>query len=532
MLKRSFFTVSVCLSIPSADAQIEGRGLVLEEVSIPGMPGLQAFAWGQHDGQWLLIGGRTDGLHRRQPPFTFLASDNNTSAWVVDPVLEQVWSTPLSGLPTALYEQLQSTNMEFQQRGDVLYMIGGYGYSGTAGDHVTHARITAVDVSSCISAIKTGGAIAPFFRSLADTRMQVTGGQLGMEGGHFLLVGGQRFMGRYNPIGPDFGPGFEQQYTNAIRSFEVTDDGTTLGILDYTEVIDTTDLHRRDYNMLPQVFPDGSFGHTVFSGVFRYDQDLPWLNTVDLHGTSFSVVPDFEQLLNQYHTAHLAAWDSLANSMSNVFFGGIGEFFFDQNGVLWDDPNVPFVRTISLVRRDLNGELTETAIGDMPGLLGAAGEFIPWQEAPFDANGMLRLHDLAGDTILVGHIVGGIESSAENIFFVNTGTQSDAAPRVFRVYLTSLATKVPDLTEMDGALIAIEGPMDGAALRVRITLPERSSIQLLVLDASGRSLRTVFQGLMPAGQRVLSVPVDDLPSGAFLLELTGSAGTRSLRFVR
>ena len=63
----------------------DGRQLVLEEVTVPGMPALQSFAWGQHDGQWFLIGGRTDGLHRRQPPFAFLATGNNLSAYVVDP---------------------------------------------------------------------------------------------------------------------------------------------------------------------------------------------------------------------------------------------------------------------------------------------------------------------------------------------------------------------------------------------------------------------------------------------------------------
>jgi hypothetical protein len=36
---------------------------------------------------------------------------------------------------------------------------------------------------------------------------------------------------------------------------------------------------------------------------------------------------------------------------------------------------------------------------------------------------------------VAGHIVGGIESSAANIFFTNTGTQSAASTRTFKVLL-------------------------------------------------------------------------------------------------
>ena len=88
--------------------------------------------------------------------------------------------------------------------------------------------------------------------------MAVTGGYLGLLNDEFYLVGGQRFMGRYNPMGPDFGPGFIQEYTNAIRRFRIADDGTErYAITDYEETVDTAELHRRDYNLVPQIFPNG-----------------------------------------------------------------------------------------------------------------------------------------------------------------------------------------------------------------------------------------------------------------------------------
>src|SRR5512139_3561441 len=49
----------------------------LEPITIAGFTGLHSFATAQHEGKWLLIGGRTDGLHRRQPFASFAANGNN-----------------------------------------------------------------------------------------------------------------------------------------------------------------------------------------------------------------------------------------------------------------------------------------------------------------------------------------------------------------------------------------------------------------------------------------------------------------------
>lgn len=523
--------VPALLPLASIAQDIGTRDVVLEEVTIPGMPGLQSFAWGQHDGQWFLIGGRTDGLHRRQPFAAFLASDNNTNAYVVDPATQEVWSASITTLPTALAEQLQSTNMEFEQRGSTLYCIGGYGYSATAQDHITHPSLTAIDLPGVMDAIRNGQPITPFFRQLTDTRMEVTGGQLRLMNDRFHLVGGQRFVGRYNPQGPDFGPGFIQEYTNAIRRFAIDDDGVNLAISDYWSVLDTLNLHRRDYNMLPQVMPDGSDGLTVFSGVFQYGQNIPWLNTVDIVDTTYTVVPVFEQLLNQYHTAHAPLFDSTSNTMHSVFFGGIGRYYF-SGGTLMDDAAVPFVNTISLVSRDANGTLTEAAIGEMPGLLGASGEFIPLPEVPATATGIQRLDQLSSDTVAIGHIVGGISSSAANIFFINTGTQSDATPRIFKVVLANAVSTAAGGGPVESGRNIPLLTRTGDQLAITVDLPDAGQARITIVDSAGRVVRTVHNGRIAAGQQVFRVGVGDLAQGVHLVRLELPGATHTLRFVR
>ncbi|MCC7502872.1 MAG: T9SS type A sorting domain-containing protein [Flavobacteriales bacterium] len=525
---RFWSTALFCLPVTVIAQDLGTRNVVLQEITLPGMPGLQSFAWGQHQGQWFLVGGRTDGLHRRQPPFAFLAADNNTNVYVVDPATQQVWSASLNTLPTNLKEQLQSTNMEFEQRDSTLYCAGGYGYSSTAADHITYPYLTAIDLPGAMDAIRTGQSIVPYFRQLNDARMEVTGGQMRLLHDRFHLVGGQRFIGRYNPMGPDFGPGFIQEYTNAIRRFDINDNGVDLVIADYAEEVDTVNLHRRDYNMLPQIKPDGSEGLTVFSGVFQYGQDLPWLNTVDISDSGYTVVPAFEQLLNQYHTAHAALYDSTANIMHSLFFGGIGRYYFN-GGTLMDDQNVPFVNTISLVSRDGNGSLEEAAIGEMPALLGASGEFIPLPGTPQHTKDIIRLDELAGDTVLIGHVVGGIESSAQNIFFVNTGVQSDATMRIFQVHLVNPgAVSVPEQPRESNGLSIINS---GSDLQVSITLETASSVQLTISDSSGRIVRTLVNGPLVSGQHTFHSDISELASGSYLIHLSGAGSQKTERFV-
>lgn len=526
--------LSFGLSATALVAQDLGtRNVVLQEITIPGMPGIQSFAWGQHNGEWLLIGGRTDGLHRRQPFAAFLAADNNTSAYVVDPVTQQVWTASMSTLPAAVYQQLQSTNMEYEQVGNTLYIIGGYGFAAAANDHITHPRLTAVNVPAAINAIKNGQPLGPHFRSIADERMAVTGGYLGVLGDVFHLVGGQRFIGRYNPQGPNFGPGFIQEYTNAIRRFRIADDGTALAITDLTQVVDTAELHRRDYNLVAQIFPDGTQGYTAFSGVFRYDANLPWLNTVDITADSYTVVPGFEQLLNQYHGAHMPVYSTGDNRMSTVFFGGIGRYYFDANGQLVDDTNVPFVNTISMVERASDGSMEELAIGEMPALLGAGAEFIHNTGIPLIADAIVDLDALAGDTVLAGHIVGGIQSSARNIFFINDGTQSDASARVFKVLLVrDLTTGTSPAAPAPRDLLAVQAEPGSGEVFITVDLPVGGAVELDLLDSSGRQVRRILAARMTAGAQRMRVDLRDLTPGAYLVQLRTGEERRAVRFVR
>ena len=53
----------------------------LDAIVINNMPGIHSFAHAQHENKWLIVGGRLDGLHARQPFNAFPLSQNNTNIY-------------------------------------------------------------------------------------------------------------------------------------------------------------------------------------------------------------------------------------------------------------------------------------------------------------------------------------------------------------------------------------------------------------------------------------------------------------------
>ncbi|TVR75884.1 MAG: T9SS C-terminal target domain-containing protein [Chitinophagaceae bacterium] len=408
--------------------------LSLVPVSVTNLPGLHSYAYAQYEGKWLIIGGRKDGLHARQPFNAFPASQNNTNIFVVDVQNDQLWTASVDSLPTGLKEQLQSTNMNFYQDGDSLYIIGGYGFSPTANNHITYPYLTSVNVSGLMNAIQLNQPISLFFKQIQDDIFAVTGGHLKKLNKQFYLVGGHRFDGRYNPMG---NPTFTQAYTNQIRIFSINNSGSQLSYNNYSAITDAVHLRRRDYNLLPQIFPNREQGLTISSGVFQINANLPFLYPVDITANGYTPITTFNQYLSNYHSPVLSMYDSIDNNMHSIFFGGMSQYYY-ENGNLIQDDLVPFVKTISRLSRDANGILTEYLMPiEMPGLKGSSAEFIPNLNLPHYSNKVFKTNEINQTTFLVGHIFGGITSPSLNPFSNNQTSTTSADNTIYEVWLTA-----------------------------------------------------------------------------------------------
>jgi hypothetical protein len=106
----------------------------LESYTLPA--GLHSYVSAIYNGKWLLLAGRTNGLHGfANDDFNFPADQQNLVVYVVDPVAKTVAQKSLddvsSGLTTVQQEYLSVTSAQFYQWDDQLYVSGGYGYQSS-----------------------------------------------------------------------------------------------------------------------------------------------------------------------------------------------------------------------------------------------------------------------------------------------------------------------------------------------------------------------------------------------------------------
>jgi hypothetical protein len=491
--------------------------VVLKADSIAGFDGLHSFAYGQRNGKVLLIGGRPDGIHARQPFNAFPASQNNQILQVLDLATQQHWSRPLSELSVPLQEQLQSTNMNFYQDANSLIIAGGYAYSNSANDHITFPYLTRIDLDGVINAIINNQALSTFFEQIQDQRFAVTGGNIGKIGSQYYLIGGHRFDGRYNPMN---NPTFVQAYVDGLKKFELSAPGQALAVLNYQLVTDQVNLHRRDYNLVPHVYPNGETGYLISSGVFQINADLPFLYPVEIKSSGHTAVNGFSQYLSNYHSSKFSAYDSASGTMHHLFLGGLSQYYY-QNGALLSDQNVPFVRTMSRLAQGLDGAYQEYVLGtEMPALLGASAEFIHLEQVPHYASEIIDLSALSGDSVLIGHVVGGIKSPTLNPFTNNSTGVTDANAVIYQVWLRR--TNIGAIEVQGPQLISKINLYPNPAREVvflEFDLGQKANVECFITDANGKLVHEVYYEKIKNTKKALDLKALGLQSGSYTVQL-------------
>ncbi|MEE9462742.1 MAG: hypothetical protein V3V53_12970 [Bacteroidales bacterium] len=84
----------------------------------------------------------------------------------------------------------------------------------------------------------------------------------------------------------------------------------------------------------------------------------------------------------------------------------------------------------------------------MPGLKGASAEFIPNENLPHYSSEILKLDEITQDSILIGHIYGGISSPILNPFSNNQTSLTSADPTIYAV--TLIRNAPVSVQEIDG----------------------------------------------------------------------------------
>lgn len=503
----------LCTVFPMCGQQAQAPfAIQLEDITYDTWPGLHSFAWGTAGGDWFFFCGRMNGMHDIIPPDPFPAASANQQIFMLDPQSGSQWSADIYDLPLAMASQLRSTNPEYFQSGDFLYIMGGYGKDSLSGLFTTFSSLLAVNLDTLRTAMLAGSSIAPAFRQVHDTLFCVTGGEAKLLNDTVYFFGGQVFTGIYTHPATS---SFTQAYTNRLLKFHLDDDGINI-TLSGTEVLtDTVHFHRRDLNLVPVYFPGTGMGLGAFAGVFQYDGDWPFYHPVYMGPWGYDCDTAFSQLFNAYSCPVLAMYDSLSMDYYATFFGGISRFYYDEDAdTVKEDLNIPFVNDISTVTCHATGT-TEQAVLPVHfnTLLGANAVFIPGDSIPRYANGVFKLAGLHG-TVFAGYIFGGIHPDAANYTF---GTASNY---LFRVYVvitpeTGIAQDLP----LSGCSV-FPNPSDGIC-----TVRNTGSAAIGALELLNMEGAVVWQSRvsLPSGQS-LQINLGAHARGMYLLRAFTGAG--------
>ncbi len=401
--------------------------LSLQPVSIPDAPALQSAVYAQAGGLWLFFGGRTNGLHGFGNGQNFPPEYQNRDIIVINPHSGQVWTHPWSdsSLSTASVDALTSTNMEFYQQGNRLYVAGGYGVDSSTNVSTTFDTLTSINVAGLIRSVIHGTDPARQIQQIHDPRVQVTGGEMDPLGHRTYLVLGQNFQGDY------FAPNAVQKYTDQIRSFQIVNTPHYLGIRNYSALTDPIQYHRRDYNLVPAVLPNRQPALVVHGGVFTLAGG-GWTQPITITRNGQATIDtSYNQFFSQYKTTTIPLYSAHSHTSQTLSLGGISLYTYNPStGQIAEDPNLPFINTITSMVESPSGSFQEYVLpNQLPGLLGAESAFLRSPSVPAYPNGVIALDHLRRPTTL-GYMYGGIQAQVPNF------GPSTATAQIFKIILT------------------------------------------------------------------------------------------------
>jgi len=134
----------------------------------------------------------------------------------------------------------------------------------------------------------------------------------------------------------------------------------------------------------------------------------------------------------------------------------------------------------------------------------------------------------------VGYIYGGIESSAENIFFINNGTQSWASGRLFKVYITATDATGVGATEVTAddvfELEAYPNPAT-QVLNVKVSSVYRTVGAVELLDTAGKLISSYQLNLQKDKSGIVQFDCAKLASGNYSVRFNNGAFSKSQQVV-
>jgi hypothetical protein len=520
-----FFIVFISINCFAQYGAMPPFSISIEAITGTNIPGVHSYAFAQSGDKWLIIGGRTNGLHGINSNDGFPSEFKNDNVIVIDTSNWSYYEASLNQLPWNIADPMRSTNMQYIQDGNYLYMAGGFGYDSIADMYVTFPTLTAIHVDNMVSAVINAQPIGSHIRQITDSSLTVCGGELGKTGSDFYLCFGHNFRGTYAdpPV-----PIFTQVYADRITKFNLNDNGTTMSLSNVSYLTDTNNFHRRDLNLGPILKPNGSMALEAYGGVFKKDRNLPFREPITISsGGTTSVNFAYQQVMSHYACANIPVFDSLTGNMYSTFLGGISLYDYNTStGLVEMDTLVPFIKDVTTMTTYSNGTIEEKVMPvQLPGLLGSNAKFVLNMNIPHYSNEVIRIRDLPNSKILAGYMFGGIRANQGNF------GASAANDTIYRIYLTpsNVAIGINELNDIQHAILYPNPSSQTTSLFFSLKNPGKVHVELI--DITGKELLMITEEEFAKGNQSVSITTSGLSAGIYFCRIETEGGKKVLKLV-
>lgn len=181
----------------------------------PTLQEMYGYAFGWHDNQLLIVGGKI----KTDVPEMSLEDFPNTELILLDFDRNRATAFSSGSLEGIIFEQMSSTGLEFYQKDQILYVIGGYGYHEQLDQFITFPYITAIDLKATVGAMLKGENPAAFFFQMCEDRLAIFNGRLDFNEEEFFLINGKK-ANMTNPFAeePNY---YEENFNGQVRTFQI-----------------------------------------------------------------------------------------------------------------------------------------------------------------------------------------------------------------------------------------------------------------------------------------------------------------------
>jgi len=124
--------------------------------------------------------------------------------------------------------------------------------------------------------------------------------------------------------------------------------------------------------------------------------------------------------------------------------------------------------------------------------------------------------------LAVGYIYGGIRSSKANIFWENSGTQSEASSTVYKVYLTRTQTVATEETPSNYSKLLLYPNPASNILKMSVNLQQPTPIDVEIRNAEGKMIHQsqIAASETTSGFNFFKLQEAKIPYGMYMYTLT------------